>query len=81
MVLAGDVLNFDDAWRLGLVQRRGDLDDALAWAADELAHTAGTLDAVTAEDAEYEMELVLAEIRQRLSLMARASDPAPRGLN
>jgi enoyl-CoA hydratase len=34
MVLAGDVLNFDDAWRLGLVQRRGDLDDALAWAAD-----------------------------------------------
>ncbi len=34
MVLAGDVVNVDDAWRLGLVQRRGDLDDALAWAAD-----------------------------------------------
>jgi enoyl-CoA hydratase len=34
MVLAGDVLDFDDAWRLGLVQRRGDLEVALAWAAD-----------------------------------------------
>ncbi|HBX09334.1 MULTISPECIES: enoyl-CoA hydratase-related protein [Candidatus Neomicrothrix] len=34
MVLAGDVLNFDDAWRLGLVQRRGGVNTALEWAED-----------------------------------------------
>lgn len=34
MVLAGDVVNFDDAWRLGLVQRRGDLITAMDWAAN-----------------------------------------------
>ncbi|MEZ5373124.1 MAG: enoyl-CoA hydratase-related protein [Microthrixaceae bacterium] len=34
MVLAGDVVDFDDAWRLGLVQRCGDLSVAMDWAAD-----------------------------------------------
>lgn len=34
MLLAADVLSGDEALRLGLVQRAGDLDDALAWAND-----------------------------------------------
>ncbi len=34
MVLAGEVLDAEDAWRLGFVQRRGGLDVALAMAAD-----------------------------------------------
>ena len=34
MLLAADVLSGDDALRLGLAQRAGDLDDALAWAND-----------------------------------------------
>ena len=36
MLLAADVLSGDDAVRLGLAQRAGELDDALAWA-DEMA--------------------------------------------
>jgi enoyl-CoA hydratase len=36
MLLAADVLGGDDAVRLGLAQRSGDLDDALAWA-EEIA--------------------------------------------
>jgi enoyl-CoA hydratase len=36
MLLAADVLDGDDAVRLGLAQRAGGLDDALAWA-DEIA--------------------------------------------
>jgi enoyl-CoA hydratase len=36
MLLAADVLSGEDALRLGLVQRSGTLDDALAWA-DEIA--------------------------------------------
>ena len=36
MLLAAEVLSGDDAVRLGLAQRAGDLDDALAWA-EEIA--------------------------------------------
>ncbi len=39
MLLAADVLDGDDAVRLGLAQRAGGLDDALAWA-DEIATSA-----------------------------------------
>ncbi len=39
MLLAAEVLDGDDAVRLGLAQRAGNLDDALAWA-DEIAHLA-----------------------------------------
>jgi enoyl-CoA hydratase len=34
MLLAADVLSGDDALRLGLAQRAGDLEDALAWASE-----------------------------------------------
>ena len=34
MLLAAEVVKGDEAYRLGLVQRLGDLDDALAWADD-----------------------------------------------
>jgi enoyl-CoA hydratase len=39
MLLAADVLTGDDAVRLGLAQRMGDLDDALVWA-DEITRLA-----------------------------------------
>jgi enoyl-CoA hydratase len=37
MLLAADVLSGDDAVRLGLAQRTGDLEDALAWASEVAA--------------------------------------------
>ncbi len=37
MVLTAEVLDADDAWRLGFVQRRGGLDAALAMAADAVS--------------------------------------------
>lgn len=40
----------------------------LAWAADELRHTAGTLSGLSPEDAEYELEAVLREVMERLEL-------------
>ncbi|WP_257461465.1 hypothetical protein [Archangium lipolyticum] len=40
----------------------------LQWAADELRLTASTLRGATREDAEYELERVLHEVRERLGL-------------
>ncbi|QRN99520.1 hypothetical protein JRI60_11080 [Archangium violaceum] len=39
------------------------------WAADELRHTAATLRGAALEDAEYELQRVLQEARERLGLV------------
>ncbi|WP_224242829.1 hypothetical protein [Hyalangium gracile] len=43
-------------------------EQTLQWAADELKHTAATLGDLPLEDAQYELERVLRELRERLEV-------------
>lgn len=44
-------------------------EQTLQWAADELKHTAATLGLLPLKDAEYELERVLLEVKERLEVL------------
>jgi hypothetical protein len=47
---------------------RSGREQTLQWAADELKHTAATLGLLPLKDAEYELERVLQEVKERLEV-------------
>ncbi|HEY8526359.1 MAG TPA: enoyl-CoA hydratase [Acidimicrobiales bacterium] len=88
MLLAADVLTGEDAYRLGLVQRLGTLDDALAWAEEIAALAPLSIQAHKAAleaDSEAEVEAALArawaseDAREGVAAFRERRPPAFRG--